>query len=134
MGEPVSEDAITSKEDYQPPIGPSPHHPVPIPDAAEIRLMDVLRALADPIRMHIFLVLADGEYHGCSADAFNLHMKKSTLSHHFKTLREAGVTQTRVEGRNYDIRLRRDDLESRFPGVIASLLTSDAVADLSQPG
>jgi DNA-binding transcriptional ArsR family regulator len=129
----VSKDDFDDKEDYQPSVGPSPHHPVPIPDIDDIRLMDVLRALADPVRMHIFLVIADGEYHGCSADAFNLDMKKSALSHHFKTLREAGVTQTRVEGRNYDIRLRRDELEGRFPGVIDSLLTSDAVADLSQP-
>lgn len=104
----------------------------PIPDVADIRLMDVLRTLSDPGRVLMLTVLSDGEFHPCTPDAFGLDLQKSTLSHHLKTMREAGLTVTRVTGRNYGVRLRVDDLESRFPGLIDSLTSPAALADLRQ--
>jgi DNA-binding transcriptional ArsR family regulator len=103
----------------------------PMPPTGDIRLAEVLRALSDPGRVHMLVVLADGELHPCSIDEFELDIQKSTLSHHFKTLREAGITETIVDGRNRGVRLRRADLEERFPGLIASLTSDQAVADLT---
>jgi DNA-binding transcriptional ArsR family regulator len=49
-------------------------------------------------------------------------MPKSTLSHHFKVLREAGVTHTRTEGTYNFISLRREDLDARFPGLLDAII------------
>jgi DNA-binding transcriptional ArsR family regulator len=47
---------------------------------------------------------------------------KSTLSHHLRVLRDAGVTRTRQEGTRCFVELRRDDLEFRFPGLLDAVL------------
>jgi DNA-binding transcriptional ArsR family regulator len=94
----------------------------PIPDLADVELVDVLRTLGDPIRLQILRVLADGEAHSKSMPEWGVDVQKSTMSHHFKTMREAGLTETLVEGRTHSIRLRRAELDERFPGLVASLL------------
>lgn len=91
------------------------------PATEDIALGQVMHALGDPIRLQIVTVLADNRYHPCKVEEFGIDLHKSTLTHHFKVLRHAGVTQTRIEGRNHSVRLRRTDLESRFPGLIRSL-------------
>ncbi|PJJ62018.1 ArsR/SmtB family transcription factor [Compostimonas suwonensis] len=105
----------------------------PVPAADDIRLTDILRALSDPGRVKMLEVLSDGEYHPCSVDAFGLNVSKSTLSHHFKTMREAGLTTVRIQGRNFDVRLRKAELDERFPGLIDALTSTNAVADLHRP-
>lgn len=102
---------------------------LPIPDADDIRLAGILRALSDPGRLRMLMVLADGLYHPCKPEAFGLDLQKSTLSHHLKTMREAGLTITRVQGRTYDVVLRVEELEHRFPGLIAALTSNAARAD-----
>jgi hypothetical protein len=47
------------------------------------------------------------------------------MAYHFKALREAGITNTIVNGRAHDIQLRRQELDERFPGLIAALLASE---------
>jgi hypothetical protein len=44
------------------------------------------------------------------------------LSHHFKAMREAGLTRTLVDGRTHAIQLRRTELDARFPGLIEALV------------
>ena len=107
---------------------------LPMPAAEAIRLADILRALADPGRLRMLAVLADGEFHPCRREEFGLDLRKSTLSHHFKTLREAGLTVTRVQGRNYDLRLRRADLDRRFPGLLDALIAANAQDDRAARG
>jgi DNA-binding transcriptional ArsR family regulator len=97
----------------------------PIPDLADVELVEVLRALSDPIRLQMIRVLADGEPHAKSAAEWDFDVQKSTLSHHFKTMREAGLTETLVDGRSHAIRLRRAELDLRFPGLVESLLAAD---------
>jgi DNA-binding transcriptional ArsR family regulator len=53
---------------------------------------------------------------------------KSTLSHHFKVLREAGITYTRANGTHRLMSLRKDDLEDRFPGLLTSVLNATRAA------
>jgi DNA-binding transcriptional ArsR family regulator len=94
----------------------------PTPDMADVQLVDVLRALGDPIRLQIVRVLADGRAHPKSMTEWGVDIQKSTMAHHFKTLREAGVTRTIVSGRTHEIQLRRAELDARFPGLIESLM------------
>jgi DNA-binding transcriptional ArsR family regulator len=93
----------------------------PVPDMARVQMIDVLRALADPIRLQIVQVLADGEPHAKSEAEWGFGVHKSTLTHHFKTLRYAGLTRTITHGRKHAIQLRRAELEARFPGLIGAL-------------
>ena len=96
----------------------------PTPPTEAIDLVAVLKALADPARLSVVTRLSDGEYHPCTPDEYGLSLHKSTLSFHFKTLREAGVTSTLVEGRNHAVRLRREDLDARFPGFMTGILAA----------
>lgn len=89
------------------------------PDRAELRLTDVLTALSDPVRLAIVARLADAEPDGeLACTTFALPVSKSTQSGHFRTLREAGVIHQRDEGTRRLNRLRRDDLDARFPGLL----------------
>ena len=92
------------------------HHP----RIEEVSLPDVLHALSDPVRLQIVRTLAEREEQSCSA--VESSVSKSTLSHHFKVLREAGVTHTRVNGTHRYVSLRRDELEDRFPGLLRAVL------------
>ena len=92
------------------------HHP----RIDEVTLPDVLHALSDPVRLKIVRELADRHEQSCSA--VESSVSKSTLSHHFKVLREAGITHTRVNGTHRYVSLRRDELDGRFPGLLGSVL------------
>lgn len=54
--------------------------------------------------------------------AVKISIAKSTLSHHFKVLRESGVMYTRIEGTQRFISIRTDDLNKRFPGLLDTIL------------
>jgi DNA-binding transcriptional ArsR family regulator len=91
--------------------------------ADEINVVAVLHALADPIRLQIARVLFDGEEH-VQAD-FPADVAQSTLSHHMKRLRQAGVAWSRPEGTRCYVSLR-PELEERLPGLLTAIL---ALAD-----
>lgn len=98
---------------------------LPQPDAEDIELVKVMHALGDPVRLWLLCVYGDGEEHSCAPEAVSLdHLHKSTVSHHMRVMREAGLTTTRVAGRNRYVRLRRDELDARFPGLLDALLAS----------
>jgi DNA-binding transcriptional ArsR family regulator len=80
----------------------------------------VLHAFSDPIRLRIVAQLADGNEHTCGS--FSLPIAKSTCSHHFRVLREAGVVAQRIDGKCRLNRLRSDELDQRFPGLLAAVL------------
>lgn len=94
------------------------HHPA----GDEITLARILAALSDPTRLEMVRRLADGTEH----DSLDLadDLPRSTLTYHTRMLREAGVTWTRGEGRACLIRLRREELESLFPGVLTAVLAN----------
>jgi DNA-binding transcriptional ArsR family regulator len=90
------------------------------PSAEDLELAMVLHALSDPMRLRIVVGLASGDHRPCGS--FGLPVTKSTCTHHFKVLREAGVIRQRLEGTTRLNSLRRDDLEQRFPGLLDSVL------------
>jgi DNA-binding transcriptional ArsR family regulator len=98
------------------------HHP----RLDEVDLTDVLHALSDPVRLEIVQSLSDLQELPCSS--VEAKVAKSTLSHHFKVLREAGITYTRANGTHRLMSLRRDDLEARFPGLLSSVLDAAEAA------
>jgi DNA-binding transcriptional ArsR family regulator len=92
------------------------------PDLAEVPVLTVLQALADPTRLEIVRALAeDGGERLCGS--FAPELAKATRSHHFKVLREAGLTRTRVDGTARHVRLRNDELRRIYPGLLDSVLT-----------
>ncbi|GGL05733.1 transcriptional regulator [Sphaerisporangium melleum] len=97
------------------------------PPREEIRLEQVLHALADPMRLHVvrhLAALASGEEATCSE--IDLAVTKSTSTHHFRVLREAGVIWQIYRGTAKMNRLRREDLDELFPSLLATVLDADA--------
>jgi DNA-binding transcriptional ArsR family regulator len=86
-------------------------------------LATILHALSDPVRLQIVTQLADGSERTCGS--FELPVGKSTCSHHFRVLREAGVVAQRVDGKCRFNRLRSDELEQRFPGLLGAVLRAN---------
>ncbi|MBB5953686.1 DNA-binding transcriptional ArsR family regulator [Saccharothrix tamanrassetensis] len=105
-------------------------HKDPHPPVERLVLTDVMAALSDPLRIGVVRLLADERER--TFGEFDAPVAKSTLSHHLRTLRAAGVTRTREEGTRCYVRLRRADLEARFPGLLDAVLAAagrDAVGD-----
>ncbi|MEV6805108.1 helix-turn-helix transcriptional regulator [Streptomyces sp. NPDC051132] len=96
---------------------------LPHPEREEIRLESVLHALSDPMRMRIVRELAARDVE-LSCSYFDLPVTKSTTTHHFRVLRESGVIRQVYRGTAKMNGLRRDDLDSLFPGLFDSLLAA----------
>ena len=93
------------------------------PDSADIELTEVLHALSDPMRLRLVTELYEsGEERSCGS--FDLPIAKSTLTHHWRVLRAAGLVTAREEGTRKLHRLRRAEIDERFPGLLASIAGS----------
>ena len=94
--------------------------PLNHPEVDSVEVDDVLRALADPTRRQIVrLLLAEGDR---ACGTFGLPVAASTLSHHFRTLRKAGILRQYDDGRQRMNTLRLDELNERFPGLVRTVL------------
>ena len=91
--------------------------------ASEISFAEVMAALADPVRLHIVRTLA-AEDEGRACGTFDLPVTKSTASHHFKVLREAGLIEQEMRGRTRHTTLRREHIERRYPGLLDLVLSA----------
>src|SRR5882672_12947345 len=98
------------------------------PETEEMRLTEILAALSDPIRVGLVRLLSDGVERGWGE--LRAPVAKSTLSHHLKALRAAGITLTREEGTRCFVKLRRNDLDSRFPGLVEAALEATQAEDV----
>lgn len=90
------------------------------PAASELTLERVLYALSDSIRLAIVRHLA--RVTAASCGELDGGRPKSTVSHHFKVLREAGLVLTETVGTIHMNTLRRADIDSRFPGLLTAIL------------
>ncbi|MEN3279715.1 MAG: hypothetical protein V7607_855 [Solirubrobacteraceae bacterium] len=95
------------------------HHPT----ASELELTAVMHALSDPARLSVVRTLAVEGERACGT--FDLGVTKATASHHFKVLREAGLVMTRLDGPRRYLRLRREELDARFPGLLGAVLAAE---------
>jgi DNA-binding transcriptional ArsR family regulator len=97
------------------------------PAAEDFQLPRVLAALAEPNRLATVRYVARSGESCCSEviQEAGLAMTKSTFSHHLRILREAGVLTKRIQGTKGFTKLRRDDLDHRFPGLIDVIIDAE---------
>ncbi|MEV1010883.1 helix-turn-helix domain-containing protein [Streptomyces sp. NPDC049881] len=93
----------------------------PATEPAALDVMAVLRALADPVRLELVRQLRESDV-PVACGTFDVAVAKNTLSHHFRTLREAGVIATHREGTAALNVLREDALDAAFPGLLDAIL------------
>ncbi|MET9736318.1 helix-turn-helix transcriptional regulator [Streptomyces sp. NPDC006458] len=108
------------------PTAPAGSRELPHPASEEIRLEGVLHALADPMRLQIVSELAAAGGAELTCSQFAVPVAKSTTTHHFRVLREAGVIRQVYRGTAKMNGLRGDDLNDRFPGLLDALLAAAA--------
>lgn len=93
---------------------------LPHPKPEDFDLATVLHALGDPVRLELLRRLtADGEI-TCSPEGMTV--PRSTLSNHWRILREAGITSTHINGKTRLVTLRRNELDARFPRLLSAVL------------
>jgi DNA-binding transcriptional ArsR family regulator len=97
------------------------------PDLADVSLEEALQALADETRLQIIRELASAPA-PCACGSIDIDVSKATRSHHFKTLREAGITDTEIVGTKRLVTLRREEFDARFPGLLEAVLSPAGVA------
>ncbi|MFJ8628425.1 ArsR/SmtB family transcription factor [Kitasatospora sp. NPDC093550] len=92
------------------------------PEVTAISLAEVLHALSDPHRLSVVRDLAAAAPAAVACGELDLPVSRSTYTHHFRVLRESGLIRQRYQGTSILNQLRRDELESRFPGLLDSVL------------
>jgi DNA-binding transcriptional ArsR family regulator len=99
-------------------------HDVDEPAVEQLTMPTVLAALADPGRLAMLRTLLEIGEGSCTmvAETAGLTINKSTRSHHWRVLREAGVVHARYVGTSKLVTLRRDELDARFPGLLDAVL------------
>ncbi|ANZ20522.1 ArsR/SmtB family transcription factor [Streptomyces noursei] len=98
---------------------------LPEPSVDSFDLTVILSALADPGRRTLMRALYDSvDPIDCAilVARVDLGLSNPTISHHYRVLREAGLTRTVADGRKRVVRVRRDDMEHRFPGLLQAIL------------
>ena len=96
------------------------HHPA----IEHVTLSQVLHALSDPIRLSVVRQLVMAGEATCSA--LDCGRPKSSMSHHFRVLREAGLVRTRTDGPAHRNELRRSEIDRLFPGLLTAVLAAHA--------
>lgn len=93
------------------------------PGRDDMQLTAIFAALSDPLRLQLVKDLAVAGELACGA--FQYPIAKSTMTHHVRALREAGVVQVRIQGTQHFLSLRAADMEWRFPGLLELALSAD---------
>lgn len=106
--------------------GGGSHRAVPVhTDPDEVSLLTALSAVADPVRLQLIRDLAGSADWTRSCGSFDVPVGKAALSHHFSVLRGAGLVEQRDEGPKRVNRLRRQEFDARFPGLLDLILSAD---------
>ena len=104
---------------------------LPHPDPDQIVLANVLGALSDATRLAIISTLARDEMKGALCGQFTDLASKTAITYHVAKLREAGVVRVTPEGTRRRVRLRRADLDARFPGLLDSIIENTKGLELA---
>jgi DNA-binding transcriptional ArsR family regulator len=96
----------------------------PTVDVADVDVVTVLHALADPVRLDIVRQLASCGPSSLKCGELVINVTKSTTSHHIKILTQAGIISEKPEGTAKRLYLRRCDLDAQFPGLLDSVLAA----------
>ncbi|WP_020139881.1 ArsR/SmtB family transcription factor [Streptomyces sp. 351MFTsu5.1] len=104
---------------------------LPEPAPETLTLASVLDALGDPVRLQ--LVRRAAANPGLTCAVADLNVPKSTLTNHWRTLRETGVVRMAVDGRCRRIWLRTDELQDRFPELLDVILRLSAAEGSAEP-
>ncbi|GGW55372.1 transcriptional regulator [Streptomyces lucensis JCM 4490] len=102
------------------------HRPAPVhthPD--DVPLLTALSALADPVRIQLIRDLARHPDWALSCSGFDVPVGRAAKSHHFSVLRDAGLVEQRDQGPKRLNRLRREEFDARFPGLLDLVLRAD---------
>ncbi|KUN26613.1 ArsR family transcriptional regulator [Streptomyces antibioticus] len=91
----------------------------------DVPVLTALAALADPVRVQLVRELAASEDWSRSCGTFDVPVGKAAKSHHFAVLRAAGLVEQRDEGPRRVNRLRREEFDARFPGLLELVLRGD---------
>lgn len=100
------------------------------PSIEDVTVEAILHALSDPVRVAIYAQIAGAD---CSRNCSNFlnvgdkAIPKSTLSHHFKALREAGLIRGERRGVEMHNTSRCAEIEKRFPGLIAAIVNAHRI-------
>jgi DNA-binding transcriptional ArsR family regulator len=100
------------------------------PAVEDITVEGILHALSDPVRVAIYANLVSSE---CSSNCSNFlkvsdkAIPKSTLSQHFKILRDAGLIRGERRGIEMQNTPRCPEIDKRFPGLIAAIINAHKV-------
>ena len=97
------------------------------PALSDVTLAGILHALSDETRVAIFAEIARSDHaHSCAAFATLSErvVPKSTLSQHFKALREAGLIRSERQGVEMRNTSRCAEIETRFPGLIPAIISA----------
>ncbi|MER7572603.1 helix-turn-helix transcriptional regulator [Streptomyces sp. NPDC126514] len=99
------------------------HRAAPVhTDPEDVPVQTALSAVADPVRMQLIRELASSPDWTRSCGSFDVPVGKAALSHHFSVLRGAGLVEQRDEGPKRVNRLRREEFDARFPGLLDLVL------------
>lgn len=97
------------------------------PPIEDVTLQAVLYALADPVRLAVFADLVDATEPKACAIYLTVNdttVPKSTLSQHFRILREHGLIRSERRGVEMLSTARKDELDAKFPSLIDSILAA----------
>jgi DNA-binding transcriptional ArsR family regulator len=106
------------------------------PAIDDLTVESIMHALSDPVRVAIFVRIAGS---GCSHTCSNFltvderSVPKSTLSQHFKALRDAGLIRSERRGVEMLNTSRCAEIEGRFPGLIGSIVNAYRVQSRRKP-
>src|SRR5271167_3415446 len=100
------------------------------PSVEDVTVEAILHALSDPVRVAIYADIVGSDCsQNCSTflRVSNKTIPKSTLSQHFKALREAGLIRSERRGVEMRNTSRCSELEKRFPGLIAAIVNAHKI-------
>jgi DNA-binding transcriptional ArsR family regulator len=106
------------------------------PSVEDVSVEAILHALSDPVRVAIFAEIVGSE---CSRNCSTFlrvsekEIPKSTLSQHFKALREAGLIRGERRGVEMRNTSRCAEVDQRFPGLIAAIVNAHNIQSRRKP-